>query len=215
MKAGAIPRHERIVADIGRAAQRILDNDDPKAEIDGAQDRREHADVRLCPGDDDRADSLVHQQAREAGIAECRIGRFVDDGRRRNEAAQGRHEFETRWRKMLAGRLAPETKIALPLSGPIFRIFGRDESREDRSGLMARNDRGDRRQYSRHPWRRPETAGSEDVLHVDAQVNGVADAGHFRLAVSHRPSLLWARSTAFTTPRSEPLRPRRSLEGCP
>ena len=87
-----------------------------------------------------------------------------------------------------------------------LRIFRRDESREDRSGLMARNDRGDRRQNSRHPGRRPETAGSEDVLHVDAQVNGVADVGNFRRAVSHRspPSGTWPRAGAGISAASSP-----------
>src|SRR5689334_8579128 len=110
---------------------------------------------------------LLDQQARQGGIAERGIGRLVDDGSRRNELVQRRHKFEgSRW-EVLAGGLMPAAKIILPLAATIFRILRRDEAREDRSGLVVRNDRDDRRQDTLHPRRRPQTAGSEDVLHVD------------------------------------------------
>jgi hypothetical protein len=68
-------------------------------------------------------------------------------------------------------------KISLPLAGAVFRILRRNETREDRSRLMARNDLDDRRQNAFHPRRFPEAAGSKDILHIDAKMDGVPDLG--------------------------------------
>jgi hypothetical protein len=61
----------------------------------------------------------------------------------------------------------------------VFRPLGRDEARKDGSLAIARDDRDDRRQHSLYPRRFPHAAAGEDVLHVDAEVNGVPDVGDF------------------------------------
>jgi len=48
-KAVAVERHQGVVAGIERAAQRVLHDHDTKAEIDGIQHRRQHADVGSEP----------------------------------------------------------------------------------------------------------------------------------------------------------------------
>jgi len=58
----AIHRHQRIVAGIGRTAQCIFHDDDAKADIDGVHHGRQHADVSLGTGHDDRADVLLAQE---------------------------------------------------------------------------------------------------------------------------------------------------------
>src|SRR5712672_1177092 len=52
----AVHRHQRVVADIRRTAQRILHEEDAKAEVDGVQHGRQHADVGFGAGHDDGAD---------------------------------------------------------------------------------------------------------------------------------------------------------------
>jgi hypothetical protein len=42
---------------------------------------------------------------------------------------------------------------------------------------MACDDLDDRRHNAFHPGRFPESAGSKDILHIDAEMDGVPDLG--------------------------------------
>jgi hypothetical protein len=84
------------------------------------------------------------------------------------------------------GRLIPVFEVSPPLAGTILRMLRGDKAREDRPRLMARNDIDDRRKHPLHPGRFPQAAGREDILHTNAEIDGVVYLGDLRHTLSHR-----------------------------
>ena len=58
-EAISIQGHEGVMSFVKRTAQRVFDNDDPQAKIDGIEYGREHAHIGFRSGDNERAYALL------------------------------------------------------------------------------------------------------------------------------------------------------------
>jgi hypothetical protein len=177
-EAQAVHRHQRIMAGIGGAAQRVLHDQDAEADIHGIQHSREHTDVGLGARDDDGANLFFEQLIDQWRAEESRVCRLVDDRGRRRVARQFGDKIELRRAERLARGDFPTLEIRPPLAGCLVRRERRDESAENRSRRIARGNVGDRWKHPLHPGRFPNPAFCEDELHVDAEVDGILDRPH-------------------------------------
>jgi len=87
-EARAVEGHQGVVALVGRTAKTVLDHDCAIPMVDSIEHRRQHADIRLRPRDDEAADFLFCEEGLQRARKEGGITRLVDDRRGRDEASE-------------------------------------------------------------------------------------------------------------------------------
>ena len=75
---------------------------------------------------------------------------------------------------VLQGQRGPVAAITPPAPGQLIGMARRDKAREDRLCGVTFGKLGDDRQHARHPRRMPGRVLGKQILHVDAEMRGVA-----------------------------------------
>ncbi len=124
----ARPIKQGIVSLIGRAAKPVFNDDHAKAAIDGIQNRREHANIRLGSRDDQSADVLFREEELKGACEKGGIARLVDNCRRRDKARKRRNYIKSSRRQSWLRRAIPAREVPLPATGSVGGRNGRDEA---------------------------------------------------------------------------------------
>ena len=171
--AAMVHRQQGVVRLVAGAAQGVGDDEDPVAEVDGAQYAREHADLGLAAGHHQGVDAAGLQAGIEVGAEPGRVDGLVEDLRRRREAGEAGGEVDEAGRQAVPGHRRPASRVAGPGAASLAGMLGGDEAGEDGARRMRRHQALHPRQHPGHPGRVPVGLLQEQALHVDAQVQAV------------------------------------------